>query len=94
MIYTYDVKWVPSDLTWAHRWDVYLKGNPDDEIHYFSIVNRCALWDRTVAGKRVRYTGNEHSLLELLRILCCCAFIPFFYILSLSRVFSFPGCAA
>jgi hypothetical protein len=40
VIYTYDVKWVPSDLTWAHRWDVYLKGNPDDEIHYFSIVNR------------------------------------------------------
>ena len=21
----YDVKWVPSDITWAHRWDVYLK---------------------------------------------------------------------
>jgi transmembrane 9 superfamily member 2/4 len=39
VIYTYDVKWVPSDITWAHRWDVYLKGNPDDEIHYFSIVN-------------------------------------------------------
>jgi transmembrane 9 superfamily member 2/4 len=39
VIYTYDVKWVPSEITWAHRWDVYLKGNPDDEIHYFSIVN-------------------------------------------------------
>merc|ERR1719399_1298919 len=39
VIYTYDVKWVPSDITWAHRWDMYLKGNPDDEIHYFSIVN-------------------------------------------------------
>lgn len=39
MIYTYDVKWEPSDLTWSQRWDVYLKGNPDDEIHYFSIVN-------------------------------------------------------
>ena len=25
VIYTYDVKWVPSDITWAHRWDVYLK---------------------------------------------------------------------
>lgn len=39
VIYTYDVKWVPSATTWSHRWDIYLKGNPDDEIHYFSIVN-------------------------------------------------------
>ncbi len=39
VIYTYDVKWERSDLTWSQRWDVYLKGNPDDEIHYFSIVN-------------------------------------------------------
>ena len=39
VIFTYDVKWEKSDLTWSHRWDVYLKGNPDDEIHYFSIVN-------------------------------------------------------
>jgi len=39
VVYTYDVKWIPSDLTWSNRWDVYLLGNPDDEIHYFSIVN-------------------------------------------------------
>ena len=39
MIYTYDVNWVPSSTPWTHRWDMYLKGNPDDEIHYFSIVN-------------------------------------------------------
>ncbi len=39
VIYTYDVKWEKSDLLWSNRWDVYLKGNPDDEIHYFSIVN-------------------------------------------------------
>lgn len=39
VIYTYDVKWVPSAISWSHRWDIYLKGNPDDEIHYFSIVN-------------------------------------------------------
>ncbi len=39
IIYSYDVKWEPSDLSWANRWDVYLKGNPNDEIHYFSIVN-------------------------------------------------------
>lgn len=39
IVYSYDVKWEKSDLKWSHRWDVYLKGNPDDEIHYFSIVN-------------------------------------------------------
>ena len=39
VIYTYDIKWERSDVRWSHRWDVYLKGNPDDEIHYFAIVN-------------------------------------------------------
>lgn len=39
VVYTYDVKWERSEVVWANRWDVYLKGNPDDEIHYFSIVN-------------------------------------------------------
>ena len=39
VVYTYDVKWERSDIRWSHRWDVYLKGNPDDEIHYFAIVN-------------------------------------------------------
>ena len=28
-----------STIPWENRWDVYLQGNPDDEIHYFSIVN-------------------------------------------------------
>ncbi|CAM9739693.1 unnamed protein product [Chrysoparadoxa australica] len=39
VIFTYDVKWEWSSLEWSNRWDVYLRGNPDDEIHYFSIVN-------------------------------------------------------
>jgi len=39
VIFTYDVEWKESDVAWSHRWDVYFKGNPDDEIHYFSIVN-------------------------------------------------------
>ena len=39
IIFTYDVKWEPSALAWSNRWDVYLHGNPDDEIHYFSIIN-------------------------------------------------------
>jgi len=39
VVYTYDVKWEKSDVKWSNRWDIYLRGNPDDEIHYFSIVN-------------------------------------------------------
>lgn len=39
VVYSYEVEWVESDLTWADRWDVYLIGAPDDDLHYFSIVN-------------------------------------------------------
>ena len=38
-LYSYEVEWIPSDLVWADRWDVYLIGSPDDDIHYFAIVN-------------------------------------------------------
>lgn len=39
VIFTYDVKWEQSDIKWSQRWDLYLKGNPDDQIHWFSIIN-------------------------------------------------------
>ncbi len=40
ILYSYDVTWVKNNqLLWADRWDVYLVGSPDDEIHYYSIVN-------------------------------------------------------
>jgi transmembrane 9 superfamily member 2/4 len=39
VVYSYEVQWVASELPWADRWDVYLIGAPDDELHYFSIVN-------------------------------------------------------
>ena len=39
VLYSYEVKWAESELTWADRWDVYLIGSPDDDIHYFAIVN-------------------------------------------------------
>lgn len=39
VIWSYDVRWVDSDIKWTSRWDLYLKGNPDDQIHWFSIVN-------------------------------------------------------
>jgi transmembrane 9 superfamily protein 2/4 len=39
LIYSYEIEWVSSDLPWADRWDVYFVGAPDDDLHYFSIVN-------------------------------------------------------
>ncbi|VEU38490.1 unnamed protein product [Pseudo-nitzschia multistriata] len=40
VIYSYDVTWIENDsLLWADRWDVYLVGAPDDDIHYYSIIN-------------------------------------------------------
>ncbi|CAM9276084.1 unnamed protein product [Sphacelaria rigidula] len=37
--FTYDVRWEYSNTPWADRWDQYINGNPEREIHYFSIVN-------------------------------------------------------
>jgi transmembrane 9 superfamily protein 2/4 len=39
VLYSYEVEWLPSELPWADRWDVYLIGSPDDDIHSFAIVN-------------------------------------------------------
>jgi transmembrane 9 superfamily protein 2/4 len=39
VLYSYEIEWISSDLLWADRWDVYLIGSPDDDIHYFAIVN-------------------------------------------------------
>lgn len=36
--YTYDVFWETSDITWASRWDAYLK-MPGGRVHWFSILN-------------------------------------------------------
>ena len=39
IVYSYEVEWEESNLPWSDRWDVYLVGAPDDDLHYFSIVN-------------------------------------------------------
>eukprot|EP00980_Cylindrotheca_fusiformis_P016293 scaffold4841_cov132-Cylindrotheca_fusiformis.AAC.6 len=39
VVFTYDVRWEKNDLEWTDRWDVYLVGSPDDDIHYYIIVN-------------------------------------------------------
>jgi len=38
IIWTYSVKWLPSEIRWASRWDPYLKMQ-DSQIHWFSIMN-------------------------------------------------------
>jgi len=41
MTFSYDVFWVPSEIQWASRWDIYLSmgGLYSDYVHWFSIVN-------------------------------------------------------
>jgi len=39
VVFTYDVTWAESDISWAARWDQYLRSGADDDIHWFSIVN-------------------------------------------------------
>jgi len=39
VVYSYDVTWEQNSLPWADRWDVYFIGSPDDNIHYYSILN-------------------------------------------------------
>lgn len=36
--YSYEVVWLPSDIRWASRWDIYLTMS-DVQIHWFSLVN-------------------------------------------------------
>lgn len=43
ILYTYSVEFMEEpDLTWAHRWDLYL-ANLDPHIHWYSIVNSIAI---------------------------------------------------
>lgn len=38
VVFTFDVRFRPSDVKWASRWDTYLLVT-DDQIHWFSIIN-------------------------------------------------------
>lgn len=37
-MYTFDVYWEESDISWASRWDAYLN-MPGGRVHWFSILN-------------------------------------------------------
>ena len=38
VVYTYDVYWELTDISWASRWDAYLR-MPGGRVHWFSILN-------------------------------------------------------
>lgn len=38
LLFTYEVEWEDSKISWASRWDTYLAMN-DVQIHWFSIIN-------------------------------------------------------
>ena len=38
--FSYSVKWEPSDVRWASRWDIYLRSQAtDDQIHWSAITH-------------------------------------------------------
>jgi transmembrane 9 superfamily protein 2/4 len=39
VVYSYEVSWKESKLEWQDRYDILLLSSPDDDLHYFSIVN-------------------------------------------------------
>ena len=39
VVYSYEVVWQESHLDWADRWDVYVIGGADEDIHTFAIIN-------------------------------------------------------
>ena len=43
IVFTYDVAFRESPVAWASRWDVYLKMADGAGVHWFSVVNSCAV---------------------------------------------------
>jgi transmembrane 9 superfamily member 2/4 len=39
VIYTYEVEWKESEREWSDRWDIFLMGSTDDDVHLFAIIN-------------------------------------------------------
>jgi len=40
VMHSYEVEWELTDTEWADRWDIYLRGRPDESLaHHMSIIN-------------------------------------------------------
>jgi transmembrane 9 superfamily protein 2/4 len=80
VIFTYDVVWEESEVAWSNRWDVYLRGNPDDKIHWFSITNSTMIvvfLTVMVAMILVRTLNSDIAQVGVVRVgvgcwWCCC----------------------
>ena len=55
-MYSYDVYWDTSKITWASRWDAYLR-MPGGKVHWFSILN--SLMVRLPGGWGVRVRRGQ-----------------------------------
>ena len=77
IVYTYDVQWAGSSVSWASRWDAYLK-MAGGRVHWFSILNSlmvvlvmssivAMIMMRTIRRDLARYegllgdTGEQHA---------------------------------
>jgi transmembrane 9 superfamily protein 2/4 len=63
VVYTYGVTWQESDVTWASRWDVYLKmsESAEEDVRWFSIINSflIVLFLATMVGMILLRTLNR-----------------------------------
>lgn len=90
MAMSYEVEFVESSTDWADRWDVYLIGAPDDDIHYFSIVNSLMIvlfLTAAVSTIMVRTLRKDIALYNEIQTLegtcryCVCVFLIVFLFL-------------
>lgn len=79
IVYTFDVYWEESDISWASRWDAYLN-MPGGRVHWFSILNSlmvvlvmssivAMIMMRTIRRDLQRYEGllGDAGILDSLR---------------------------
>ena len=58
VVYTYDVYWDTSNITWSSRWDAYLR-MPGGKVHWFSILNSLMVVVRRGSVARVCDQGGS-----------------------------------
>ena len=86
VVYTYDTFWELSDISWASRWDAYLK-MPGGRVHWFSILNSlmvvlvmssivAMIMLRTIRRDLARYEGllgDTGDLYFQVKVIALCA---------------------
>jgi Endomembrane protein 70 len=77
ILYTYEVEWIVNpNLDWSDRWDIYLLGSPDDDIHFFAILNSfmivlfltgaiAMIMIRTLRKDIVAYNAMDDSMTDM-----------------------------